>query len=59
MKIAKYVLALLLIVAPFAGCEKKESSVKKQTTVTSPEGTTTKTTETTVETTGKNPPAAP
>ena len=59
MKFAKIVLVLALLATPLVGCEKKESSVKKQTTVSSPEGSTTKTTETTVETSGKNPPATP
>ncbi|HEY1603217.1 MAG TPA: hypothetical protein VGG64_26675 [Pirellulales bacterium] len=51
---------LLCFVVLFAGvslvgCE-KEAKVKKQVTVTSPEGSTTKTTETTIESKGKNPP---
>jgi hypothetical protein len=38
------------------GCEKK-SEVKNSTTVTTPEGSTTKTNTTTVETSGEHPPA--
>ena len=48
-------LALSLLGA-MAGCEKK-AEVKKETTVTSPEGSTTVTDTQKVETTGENPPA--
>jgi uncharacterized lipoprotein YehR (DUF1307 family) len=52
--LAGLVAALALGLA-LAGCEEK-SSVKKQTTVTTPEGKSTKTVETTLETKGDNPP---
>jgi hypothetical protein len=42
---------------PFAGCEKK-AEVKKETTVTTPDGSTTTTDSQKVETSGENPPAA-
>jgi hypothetical protein len=51
-----FVLALTSVTV--VGCG-KESSVKKTTTISTPEGKTTETTETTVETHGKNPPPAP
>ena len=41
------------------GLRQRESSVKRTTTVSTPEGKTTETMETTVDTHGKNPPAAP
>jgi hypothetical protein len=47
---------VLSLAAAFVGCEKK-AEVKKTTTVTTPEGSTTKTDTTTVETTGEHPPA--
>ncbi|HEY4308933.1 MAG TPA: hypothetical protein VGN12_05730 [Pirellulales bacterium] len=40
-----------------SGCEKK-AEVKKTTTISSPEGKTTETDTTKIETSGKNPPAA-
>jgi len=48
----------LSLVAIFSGCEKK-TEVKKTTTVTTPEGSTTKTDTTTVEKSGEKPPATP
>jgi hypothetical protein len=48
---------MLGLVGGVVGCEKK-SEVKKTTTVTTPEGSTTKTDTTTVETSGEHPPAA-
>jgi hypothetical protein len=52
-------MALALGVA-FVGCEKK-TEIKKTTTVTTstPEGSTTETVTTTVDTSGKNPPEVP
>ena len=49
-------LALSLLGA-VAGCEKK-AEVKKETTVTTPEGSATTTETEAVKTTGENPPAA-
>ena len=49
--------AVLMLNVALVGCT-KESSVKKETTVKSPEGKTTTTVETTVQTKGKNPPPA-
>jgi hypothetical protein len=47
-----------LLCLPFAlGCERK-AETQKSTTVTTPEGETTKTDTTTVESSGENPPAA-
>ena len=46
---------VLSLAAVFVGCEKK-AEVKKTTTVTTPEGSTTKTDTTTVETSGEHPP---
>ena len=52
------VLMIASLAMPFAvGCEKK-AEVKKETTVSTPEGTTTTTDTQKVETTGDNPPAA-
>jgi uncharacterized lipoprotein len=56
----KRLLALCLavtLVGLTSGCEKK-AEVKKTTTITTPEGTTTQTDTSKVETSGKNPPAA-
>ncbi len=50
-------LALSLFGVGLAGCDKK-SEVKKETTVTTPEGETTTTESTKVETSGENPPPA-
>jgi outer membrane murein-binding lipoprotein Lpp len=47
--------AVLFAGVSLMGCE-KEAKVKKTVTATSPEGSTTKTTETTLESKGKNPP---
>lgn len=44
--------------ACMSGCE-QTSTVKEERTVTTPEGTTTKTTETKVEKSGENPPETP
>lgn len=51
-----FCLALSLL-GSFAGCEKK-TEVKKETTVTTPEGKTTTTDTKKVETSGENPPPA-
>ena len=48
---------VLSLAAGFVGCDKK-AEVKKETTVTSPEGSTTVTDTQKVETTGDNPPAS-
>jgi hypothetical protein len=48
----------LCLVGGFAGCEKKDE-IKKETTVTTPEGETTTTESTSVEKSGENPPPAP
>jgi hypothetical protein len=48
---------ILGLVMPFAGCEKK-AEVKKETTVTTPEGSSTTTDSHKVETSGDAPPAA-
>jgi hypothetical protein len=48
---------ILGLAMPFAGCEKK-AEVKKETTVTTPEGETTTTDSHKVETSGENPPPA-
>ena len=48
-------LALSLVVPFTVGCEKK-AEVKKETTVTTPEGSTTVTDTQKVETSGENPP---
>ena len=48
---------LLCLMGIAVGCEKK-TEVKKTTTVTTPQGSTTKTDTTTVETSGEHPPAA-
>ena len=58
MKRLRLFAALALLSVAVVGCG-KESSVKKTTTVTTPEGKTTETTETTIDMHGKNPPAAP
>ncbi len=58
MKTLRIFAALALLGVAIVGCG-KESSVKRTTTVTTPEGKTTETTETTIDTHGKNPPAAP
>ena len=47
----------LSLIGSFAGCEKK-AEVKKETTVTTPEGKTTTTETKSVETSGDSPPAA-
>jgi hypothetical protein len=49
--------ALSLMTVLTVGCEKK-AEVKKETTVTTPEGETTTTESTKVETSGENPPPA-
>jgi len=59
----KRFLALALafgLVAPIGlvGCNTEESGVKEETTVSTPSGETTKTSETKVETSGNNPPSA-
>ena len=48
---------ILGLAMPFAGCDKK-AEVKKETTVTTPEGSTTTTDSHKVETSGENPPPA-
>jgi hypothetical protein len=48
---------VLSLAIPFAGCDKK-AEVKKTTTVSTPEGTTTKTDTSTIKTSGDNAPAA-
>lgn len=54
-----FALGLVLSAAAcFTGCEKKAAEVKTETTVTTPEGSTTVTDTQKVETTGENPPAA-
>jgi hypothetical protein len=54
-----FTLCLILGFAmPFTGCEKKKAEVKTETTVTTPEGTTTTTDAQKVETKGENPPPA-
>ena len=58
MKLVRLFFVLALTSVALVGCG-KESSVKKTTTISTPEGKTTETTETTVETHGKNPPPAP
>ena len=55
-KIMTSTLALMLGTAMLVGCA-REQTAKVQETVTGPGGTTTTTTEKTVESTGKNPPA--
>lgn len=45
-------------VAVMSGCE-QTATVKEEKTVTTPEGSTTKTTETEVKKSGENPPATP
>ncbi len=57
MRRVRWYAALTLVSVALVGCG-KESSVKKTTTVTTPEGKTTETTETTVDVHGKNPPPA-
>ena len=47
----------LSLVSGFVGCSKK-AEVQKETTVTTPDGETTKTETTTVEQSGDNPPPA-
>ncbi len=47
---------ILGLAMPLTGCDKK-TEVKKETTVTTPEGTTTTTDTHAVETSGDNPPA--
>ncbi|BBO31593.1 hypothetical protein PLANPX_1205 [Lacipirellula parvula] len=51
------VLAGLMSVGGLTGCSDK-ASTKTETTVSTPEGETTRTTETTVEESGENPPPA-
>ncbi|HVU90491.1 MAG TPA: hypothetical protein VHD36_24425 [Pirellulales bacterium] len=58
MRLVRLFFVLALTGAALVGCG-KETSVKKTTTVTTPEGKTTETTETTVDMHGKNPPPAP
>jgi hypothetical protein len=48
---------VLSLAVPFAGCDKK-TEVKKTTTVSTPEGTTTQTDTSTTKTSGENAPAA-
>jgi hypothetical protein len=48
---------ILGLAAAFVGCDKK-AEVKKTTTVTTPEGSTTETDSTKIKTSGENPPAA-
>jgi len=48
---------ILGLAMPLAGCEKK-AEVKTESTVTTPEGTTTTTDSQKVETSGENPPPA-
>lgn len=48
---------ILGLAMPFAGCEKK-AEVKKETTVTTPEGSTTTTDSHKVESSGENHPPA-
>ncbi len=50
-------LALSFTSLSVTGCSEK-AKVEKKTTVSTPEGTTTKTDTSTVESSGKNPPAA-
>ena len=59
MKYLYLVLMALSLTTTFAaiGCD-NEAKVEKKTTVTTPEGKTTTTASQTVETSGKNPPAA-
>jgi hypothetical protein len=45
------------LVTAFAGCEKK-AEIKKTTTTTTPEGSTTQTDTSKIETSGQNPPPA-
>jgi PBP1b-binding outer membrane lipoprotein LpoB len=47
---------ILGLVLPFAGCDKKKAEVKTETTVTTPEGTTTTTDSQKVETTAEPTP---
>jgi len=58
----KRLFALCLVLGVAAcftvGCEKKAAEVKTETTVTTPEGSSTTTDTHKVETTGENPPAA-
>ena len=49
---------ILGLAMPFMGCDKK-AEVKKTTTVTTPEGSTTRTESTKLDTSGENAPAAP
>ena len=48
---------MLSLAAAFVGCDKK-AEVKKTTTVTTPEGSATRTDSTKVETSGEHPPVA-
>ena len=50
-------LGLSLVTVLFTGCD-REASKTTETTVETPEGTTTTTESTTVEQSGENPPAA-
>jgi hypothetical protein len=52
-----FCLALFLALPFMAGCDKK-SEIKKETTVTTPEGSTTVTDTEKVKTSGDNPPDA-
>jgi hypothetical protein len=49
----------LFLLSGVLGCEKKQSEVKTQEKVTTPEGTRTETHTDKVETSGENPPARP
>ena len=57
MKRFMAVCIVLCLVGAFVGCEKK-AEVKKTTTTSTPEGSTTKTDSTKIETSGENPPPA-
>lgn len=58
MRLFRLFFVLALTSVALVGCG-KENSVKKTTTVTTPEGKTTETTETKIDMHGKNPPPAP
>ena len=47
-----------LMVMSMTGCE-QQTTVKEEKKISTPEGTTTKTQETTIEKTGENPPETP
>jgi hypothetical protein len=50
---------VLSLAVGFVGCDKKTKEVKRTTTVTTPEGTTTKTDTSKTEESGKAPPSTP